>query len=307
MRKTIIASVGLIVLALTAGAHAQDIDTEISGAEAEAASARARLDAIQVEIGILQAEQRAVEAAEDRLIRAILNSQHHQEVLWAQLQNARQVLAHRAAAAYQVGPAAALEVLLSVTSPSELASAQAYTERAFGSDTDLISQVELRRAEAEANAKLLRQQREALATEQARLQALVDEIAIRLAEAEEIAAAADLEVDRLQERKRDLEEAARREAARQATLDRGFSGTSDADWDAIAMCESSGNWAANTGNGYWGGLQFHPSTWYAYGGGPFDGEGPFPYTREEQIPVAERVLASQGPGAWPHCYRSKSS
>ena len=75
-----------------------------------------------------------------------------------------------------------------------------------------------------------------------------------------------------------------------------------ADWDAIAMCESSGRWDLNTGNGFWGGLQFTPSTWFAYGGGPFDGVGPFPYSREQQIVVAERVLDGQGPGAWPNCF-----
>src|SRR6266508_2170091 len=78
---------------------------------------------------------------------------------------------------------------------------------------------------------------------------------------------------------------------------------SGADWYAIAMCESSGNWAANTGNGFWGGLQFTPSTWFAYGGGPFDGVGPFPYSSSEQIAVGERVLAGQGPGAWPNCFQ----
>lgn len=75
-----------------------------------------------------------------------------------------------------------------------------------------------------------------------------------------------------------------------------------ADWDAIAQCESGGVWSLNTGNGYWGGLQFSPDTWFAYGGGPFDGAGPFPYSREEQIAVGERVLAAQGPGAWPNCF-----
>src|SRR5437867_1936253 len=48
------------------------------------------------------------------------------------------------------------------------------------------------------------------------------------------------------------------------------------DWFAIAACESGGNWRTNSSNGYWGGLQFAPTTWFAYGGGPFDGEGPFP-------------------------------
>lgn len=73
-------------------------------------------------------------------------------------------------------------------------------------------------------------------------------------------------------------------------------------WDAVAACESSGDWSINTGNGYWGGLQFAPSTWFAYGGGPFNGTGPFPYSREAQIAVAEAVLASQGEGAWPNCF-----
>jgi resuscitation-promoting factor RpfE len=71
------------------------------------------------------------------------------------------------------------------------------------------------------------------------------------------------------------------------------------DWDAIAECESGGNWAINTGNGYWGGLQFLPSTWFAWGGGPFDGVGPFPYSREEQIAVASGHSLSN----WPYCQR----
>lgn len=74
----------------------------------------------------------------------------------------------------------------------------------------------------------------------------------------------------------------------------------DSDWDRLANCESGGNWAINTGNGYHGGLQFSPSTWRAYGGGEF---APFAYqaTREQQIAVAERTLAGQGWGAWPAC------
>jgi hypothetical protein len=76
-----------------------------------------------------------------------------------------------------------------------------------------------------------------------------------------------------------------------------------ANWYAIAACESGGNWAINTGNGYWGGLQFSPRTWFAMGGGPFNGAGPFPYSAGYQIAIGQRVLAAQGPGAWPHCFR----
>jgi hypothetical protein len=68
-------------------------------------------------------------------------------------------------------------------------------------------------------------------------------------------------------------------------------------WDAVAQCESGGNWSANTGNGFYGGLQFKPSTWAANGG---VGD-PATATRDQQIAVANRVLATQGPGAWPKC------
>jgi hypothetical protein len=70
-------------------------------------------------------------------------------------------------------------------------------------------------------------------------------------------------------------------------------------WDAVASCESGGNWGISTGNGYAGGLQFTPSTWHANGGsGSANGA-----SREEQIRVAENVLHSQGIGAWPVCGR----
>ena len=68
-------------------------------------------------------------------------------------------------------------------------------------------------------------------------------------------------------------------------------------WDALAQCESGGNWAINTGNGYSGGLQFSPSTWAAYGGSG----APESASREQQIAVAENILAGQGWGAWPSC------
>jgi nucleoid-associated protein YgaU len=73
--------------------------------------------------------------------------------------------------------------------------------------------------------------------------------------------------------------------------------TSASTWDALAQCESGGNWATNTGNGYSGGLQFSPGTWSAYGGTGSAADA----TREQQIAVAEQVQASQGWGAWPSC------
>ena len=71
----------------------------------------------------------------------------------------------------------------------------------------------------------------------------------------------------------------------------------DSDWDRLAQCESGGNWSINTGNGYYGGLQFSLSTWQAYGGSGM----PHQNSREAQIAVAERIQAGQGWGAWPAC------
>ena len=71
-------------------------------------------------------------------------------------------------------------------------------------------------------------------------------------------------------------------------------------WDAGAQCESTGNWHINSGNGYYGGLQFSASTWAAYGGTQYTSNAASA-SREQQIAVAERVLQAQGPGAWPVC------
>ena len=68
-------------------------------------------------------------------------------------------------------------------------------------------------------------------------------------------------------------------------------------WDAVAQCESGGNYAINTGNGFYGGLQFTLSTWQAFGGTG----NPAAASKAEQIRVAENVLAGQGKGAWPVC------
>jgi hypothetical protein len=77
----------------------------------------------------------------------------------------------------------------------------------------------------------------------------------------------------------------------------------DSVWDDLARCESGGNWAINTGNGYYGGLQFSYGTWHDYGGGAYAAY-PHQASREEQIAVAERLRAARGYAPWPAC-RSK--
>lgn len=85
-------------------------------------------------------------------------------------------------------------------------------------------------------------------------------------------------------------------------------------WDQVAYCESTWRWSINNGNGFHGGVQFHPTTWARYGGGEF-ADYAFQATAEEQIAIAERVAyyghtradgstaEPQGAGAWPHCGR----
>ncbi|MEU9957541.1 transglycosylase family protein [Streptomyces sp. NPDC050982] len=80
----------------------------------------------------------------------------------------------------------------------------------------------------------------------------------------------------------------------------GASAATASEWDAVAQCESGGNWSINTGNGYYGGLQFSASTWAAYGGTAYASTAN-QASKSEQIAVAEKVLAGQGKGAWPSC------
>ncbi|MEV6299134.1 transglycosylase family protein [Actinoplanes sp. NPDC051861] len=80
------------------------------------------------------------------------------------------------------------------------------------------------------------------------------------------------------------------------------SAASNVNWDAIARCESGGRWSINTGNGYYGGLQFSRGTWRSYGGTKYARTANLA-SKAEQISIAERVLRRQGLGAWPHCGR----
>ncbi|MEU0300069.1 transglycosylase family protein [Streptomyces sp. NPDC006175] len=77
----------------------------------------------------------------------------------------------------------------------------------------------------------------------------------------------------------------------------GASAASVATWDAVAQCESGGNWSINTGNGYYGGLQFSQSSWAAAGGTQYASRADLA-TKDQQIAAAEKLLDLQGPGAW---------
>ncbi|MFD7298763.1 transglycosylase family protein [Streptomyces sp. NPDC059897] len=84
------------------------------------------------------------------------------------------------------------------------------------------------------------------------------------------------------------------------------SAATTSEWDQVAQCESGGNWSINTGNGFYGGLQFSASTWSAYGGDQYASTAD-QASKAQQIAVGEKVLASQGAGAWPNCGSGLSS
>jgi hypothetical protein len=114
----------------------------------------------------------------------------------------------------------------------------------------------------------------------------------------EAAAAHEAEVARQQQAAR--EQAAREAAARAAAANAAAPAVAQGSvWDALARCEAGGNWSINTGNGYYGGLQFSASSWRAVGGTGL----PHQHSRETQIAMGERLRAAQGWGAWPSCSR----
>jgi resuscitation-promoting factor RpfD len=77
----------------------------------------------------------------------------------------------------------------------------------------------------------------------------------------------------------------------------GIASADNVNWEAIAQCESGGDWSADTGNGYYGGLQISQRTWDENGGVG----SPAAASPEEQIEVGQRIMATQGPSAWPRC------
>lgn len=107
--------------------------------------------------------------------------------------------------------------------------------------------------------------------------------------------------DQIAELEEVVEERIRSKRGAPALTINGSLVTYSADWEAVAMCESSGDWHVDSR--FDGGLQFHPLTWLGFGGAQF-GRYAHQASRIEQIAIAERVLAIQGPGAWPNCFES---
>jgi peptidoglycan hydrolase CwlO-like protein len=208
------------------------------------------------------------------------------------------------------GSVGAIEGMLSSETMADLNRTTAYLEFSGEDQQRVIERVQKDTQELEHELDLLDKQRE-------QAQATLDELADIQATVEADAAEVQQQVEGLElEAARAAELQAEREAAEaaaQAATQTIFdnpppssapvpSPSSEADWEAIAMCESGGNWHIDST--YDGGLQFHPNTWLAYGGGRY-ARYAWQATKEQQIAIAEKVLAGQGPGAWPNCFQWK--
>lgn len=289
-RLRLAAAVGSLTLALVASApfsraqeaRLEDAQDELDSLEGDLSAAVARYQELREELATLQARSSAVE----REVRAIAK----------RMIGLEQRAVRIARSLYKGGSIAEIETLISARSLGEIATQLKYLETSGQAGLDVFGELANDRRSLEARLDDLDAARAATIAAVTEMDALRDSIGDQVAAQNEKVAALDAAVKR---------------AAEAVVVSPPPSTTvaapvpppsSEADWDAIAMCESGGNWHLD---GYYdGGLQFHPSTWLGYGGGRY-ARYAWQATREQQIAIAERVLAGQGPGAWPNCFQWK--
>ena len=197
---------------------------------------------------------------------------------------------------YKGGSIAQLETVLSADTISEVQTHLKYLESSGQAGTEVFGKLATDRLELEDRLDELDAIREDTVEAVAELEDLRAQIAGQVATQKEEIAALDAE---LAERAVAVVTSPPPANLASAPVP---SPSSEADWDAIAMCESGQRWHLDST--YDGGLQFHPDTWLAYGGGQY-ARYAWQASREQQIAIAEKVLEGQGPGAWPNCFQWK--
>jgi hypothetical protein len=276
----------------------------VDAARAEASAARARYEDTL-------AGYESARVSADAAQTAATNAEH-------ELASARTDLAAFARSSYMLGGTTpGMQALLTSDGPAQMLERAALLAAAGDGRSDLVNRIGVVQREA-AEAAALAQ------TTLAQAASLQEQAAAALVAADEIEAWARQRVvavqaqqsalqTRLDEARSTvvaLQAAARQAAPRPAAPTAATGGSSSGgpaqgthDWAAVARCESGGNWSIDTGNGYYGGLQFSQSTWDAFGGGAYAPRADLA-TQSQQIAIAEKVLAVQGPGAWPVCGRN---
>jgi peptidoglycan hydrolase CwlO-like protein len=275
-----------------------DLKSEFEGITDQAQSLRSRIEGIQVDM-----------ADTERIVRRLAKQMLERE----------QEAIDLAGELYKGGTIGGLEAVMASDSLAEIDSQLAYLESSEESRSKIFHNLAADRAELEAELDNLDAQRADAVAAQEELIALQGQvegdIAAQQDEVEDIESA--IAAAERAEAREEAEAAAAAAAAAEAAAAAAEEATSNppsvaaptpdppsggyrADWDAIAQCESGQRWHLDST--YDGGLQFHPDTWLAYGGGRY-ARYAWQASREQQIAIAERVLDSQGPGAWPNCFQ----
>ena len=295
MRSTVrpvrlIAVVSLLALALVASAPLsraqeaalEDAQSELESLQSDLGPTVDRYNELMGELEEIQARRMVIEAEVQNIAKNMIGLEEN--------------AVHLAQELYKGGGIAGLETLVQAKSIAEVATQLKYLETSGEAGLDVFGKLASDRQQLEARLDELDEAREATAVAVSEMEDLRAEIAGAIATQKDEIAALDAEL---------AEEAEKVVASPppvQVVTAPVPPPSSEADWDAIAMCESGGNWHIDSY--YDGGLQFHPQTWLGYGGGRY-ARYAWQATREQQIAIAEKVLAGQGPGAWPNCFQWK--
>ena len=286
----LIAVVSLLALALVASAPLsraqeaalEDAESELDSLQGELGATLDRYNELHEELEGIQARRAVIEAEVENIAQDMLGLEDRAVRLAQEL--------------YKGGGIAGLETLVSAKSIADVATQLKYLETSGEAGLDVFGRLASDRQQLEVRLDELDEAREATALAVSEMDDLRAEIAGAIATQKDEIEALDTEL---------AQEAERVVASPppvQVVTAPVPPPSSEADWDAIAMCESGGNWHLD---GYYdGGLQFHPQTWLGYGGGAY-ARYAWQATREQQIAIAERVLKGQGPGAWPNCFQWK--
>ena len=335
------ALVAAVVAVAPGTASAAPSDAQVGAAERAAADAAALVERSLTQLGGAQSAVTAAQAsataalgryeatvASSRNARAAADlSERSAEAARLELADARGDVAAFARSSYMSGSTSpALQALLTSAGPAQLLERAALLDAAGTGRSDVLGRVtHVQEQAADAVSVARAALDEAAALEQEAATALASATALET-EARERASAFQAEQAGLQAQLQEARatvvalqrEAALQPAAQQPAPQEPVTRTPPQapagppaavpvppppaahDWDAVAECESGGNWSINTGNGYYGGLQFSGSTWEAFGGADYAARADLA-AKAQQIAVAERVLAEQGPGAWPTC------
>lgn len=272
---------------------ARETSDQIDATSADLDAVIERLEDVRVRLADVQRRESHAQQEARALARVILRDE--------------KAVVEVAEAIYKGGSAAAFATVLSSASLSELESRIEYLRSAQQVHSQDLERLKTHRVELEGRLNDIHAARADAEAILAEVTELREGLEVRLAAQNDALAEIESAIER---RAAEREAAAVAAAQTQAEVVEdeavvatapapAYEGPYSVDWDAIAECESGGNWHLD--GVYDGGLQFHPATWLGYGGGEF-ADYAWQATREEQITIAERVLAAQGPSAWPNCF-----